>query len=63
MCGIVGAFQREGAILDSLVEGLRVLEYRGYDSVGVAVVQDGEIVVRRKAGRIEERWTARLERS
>jgi len=54
MCGIVGAFQREGAVLDTLIEGLRVLEYRGYDSVGVAVVQNGAIAVRRKAGRIEE---------
>jgi len=54
MCGIVGAFQRQGSVLGVLVEGLRKLEYRGYDSVGIGVIQDGEIVVRRKAGRIEE---------
>jgi len=54
MCGIVGVFRHEGSVLDALVEGLRVLEYRGYDSVGIGAIQDGEIVVRRKAGRIEE---------
>ena len=54
MCGIVGAFRTEGAVLEPLVEGLRVLEYRGYDSVGVGVVHEGEIVVKRKAGRIGE---------
>jgi len=54
MCGIVGAFRHEGSVLESLVEGLRVLEYRGYDSVGIGAIQNGEVVVRRKAGRIEE---------
>jgi len=54
MCGIVGAFLRQGSCLESLVQGLRVLEYRGYDSVGVGVLVGREIQVRRKAGRIEE---------
>jgi glutamine---fructose-6-phosphate transaminase (isomerizing) len=54
MCGIVGAFLRGEPCLRALVEGLRTLEYRGYDSVGVGVIQEGAIVVRRKAGRIEE---------
>ena len=54
MCGIVGAFLRGQPCLAALVRGLRTLEYRGYDSVGVGVLRDGEIVVRRKAGRIEE---------
>ena len=54
MCGIVGAFRTEGGVLRPLLEGLRVLEYRGYDSVGVGLVRDEEIVVRRKAGRIGE---------
>ena len=35
-----------------LIEGLRKLEYRGYDSAGVAVVQDGAIEVRRSAGKL-----------
>ncbi|MEQ1892890.1 MAG: glutamine--fructose-6-phosphate transaminase (isomerizing) [Planctomycetota bacterium] len=54
MCGIVGAYLRGGPCLASIVQGLRVLEYRGYDSVGIAAVKGGEILVRRKAGRIEE---------
>ncbi len=54
MCGIVGAYLRSEPVLRSLVEGLRTLEYRGYDSMGVGVIQNGHIVVRRKAGRIEE---------
>jgi glucosamine--fructose-6-phosphate aminotransferase (isomerizing) len=53
MCGIVGAYLREKPCLAALVRGLRVLEYRGYDSVGVGVLLDGAIAVRRKAGRIE----------
>ncbi len=41
MCGIVGAVARRN-IVSVLVEGLRRLEYRGYDSCGVAVIVDGE---------------------
>ena len=40
MCGIVGATSERG-ITDILIEGLRRLEYRGYDSAGVAVVSGG----------------------
>jgi len=54
MCGIVGAYLKGKPCLAALVKGLRTLEYRGYDSVGVGVIQDGRIRVRRKAGRIEE---------
>ena len=54
MCGIVGAVSRSGAVLRGLVEGLRVLEYRGYDSCGIAVVEGGEIAIRRKVGRLGE---------
>ncbi len=54
MCGIVGGFRRDGAVVDSLVDGLRVLEYRGYDSAGVAVVDERGLTVRRKAGRLAE---------
>ena len=54
MCGIVGAFRRQGDVLSALVEGLRVLEYRGYDSVGVGVIKDGELCTVKRAGRISE---------
>ncbi len=53
MCGIVG-YVGPRAALDVVVEGLRRLEYRGYDSAGVAVVgADGALQVEKKAGRIE----------
>jgi glucosamine--fructose-6-phosphate aminotransferase (isomerizing) len=54
MCGIVGAFLTGEPCLAALLRGLRTLEYRGYDSVGVGVLLDGRLAVRRKAGRIEE---------
>ncbi|MDP9118333.1 MAG: glutamine--fructose-6-phosphate transaminase (isomerizing) [Actinomycetota bacterium] len=52
MCGIVGYVGHRPA-LDVVVEGLRRLEYRGYDSAGVAVLDAGELQVAKKAGRIE----------
>ncbi len=54
MCGIVGAVA-ERNIVPILVEGLRRLEYRGYDSAGVAVIQsDGTIGLRRAVGKVAE---------
>jgi glucosamine--fructose-6-phosphate aminotransferase (isomerizing) len=41
-----------GAALDVVLGGLKRLEYRGYDSAGVALVSDGEVVIRRKAGKL-----------
>lgn len=59
MCGIVGYVGRssDGKIaghgaLDVVLEGLRRLEYRGYDSAGVAVVADGVISSRKKSGKL-----------
>ena len=51
MCGIVGAVA-ERNITPILVEGLKRLEYRGYDSAGVAVLADGVMEVRKKAGKV-----------
>ncbi|MED6335301.1 MAG: glutamine--fructose-6-phosphate transaminase (isomerizing) [Planctomycetota bacterium] len=53
MCGIVGAVLREGSVLEGLLAGLRALEYRGSDSAGVAVGEDGGVSIRRQAGRLE----------
>ena len=54
MCGIVGAIA-ERNIVPVLVEGLRLLEYRGYDSAGVAVLEkSGEIGLRRTVGKVAE---------
>ncbi len=51
MCGIVAYLGRREAV-PILTEGLKRLEYRGYDSAGLAVVRDGELRVRRSVGRI-----------
>src|SRR3954471_3811560 len=52
MCGIVG-YVGAGAGMDVVLEGLRRLEYRGYDSAGVAVLSpDGELQVQRRAGKL-----------
>src|SRR5262245_43988351 len=51
MCGIVG-YVGTRAAEPVLLDGLRRLEYRGYDSAGVAVLNGPELQVRKKAGRI-----------
>jgi len=53
MCGIVGAAARRD-IVPVLVEGLRRLEYRGYDSCGVALVDKGEIDLVRTVSRVND---------
>ncbi len=54
MCGIVGAVAQRD-VVDILVEGLRRLEYRGYDSAGVAVVSPGGELQRiRRLGKVKE---------
>jgi glucosamine--fructose-6-phosphate aminotransferase (isomerizing) len=51
MCGIV-AYLGDRNATPILTEGLKRLEYRGYDSAGIAVIQDGALQVRRSVGRI-----------
>jgi glutamine---fructose-6-phosphate transaminase (isomerizing) len=51
MCGIVGYVGEKSAV-GIIVEGLQRLEYRGYDSAGVAVLADGALEVRRAPGRL-----------
>ena len=51
MCGIVGYVGPQGA-LDVVLEGLRRLEYRGYDSAGIAVLSDGMLTTAKKAGKL-----------
>lgn len=53
MCGIVGAIAQRD-VSDILLEGLRRLEYRGYDSAGIAVVHDNEIQRIRSLGKVNE---------
>jgi glucosamine--fructose-6-phosphate aminotransferase (isomerizing) len=53
MCGIIGYVGKKAAS-PILLEGLRRLEYRGYDSAGVALVCGGDLLVRKKMGKIGE---------
>src|SRR5262245_9816758 len=55
MCGIVG-YVGPKPLVPVIIEGLRRLEYRGYDSAGIAVVRGGKLDIRRSAGKL-----ARLE--
>ena len=57
MCGIVGYVGAQSA-LDVVIEGLRRLEYRGYDSAGVALVTDGELFTEKRAGKLANLDTA-----
>ncbi|MGE6442095.1 glutamine--fructose-6-phosphate transaminase (isomerizing) [Psychrobacter sp. NPDC078409] len=52
MCGIVGAVA-ERNIANILLEGLKRLEYRGYDSAGLTVIRDGELHRERQVGKVQ----------
>jgi glucosamine--fructose-6-phosphate aminotransferase (isomerizing) len=52
MCGIIGYIGKEPAV-PILIEGLKKLEYRGYDSSGVAVMQNNKIEIRRAVGKLQ----------
>lgn len=54
MCGIFGCIIREGQAVKLITDGLKRLEYRGYDSTGVAIIQDNIMDIRKDKGRIEE---------
>ncbi|MCK4512580.1 class II glutamine amidotransferase, partial [bacterium] len=62
MCGIIGCVTRDTNIVPVLVEGLRRVEYRGYDSAGIAVVSEGDLSVRKTEGKIDQ-LAGLLERS
>jgi glucosamine--fructose-6-phosphate aminotransferase (isomerizing) len=51
MCGIIGYIGSK-PVVPVILDGLRKLEYRGYDSAGVAVVRNGAVEVRRSAGKL-----------
>ena len=52
MCGIIGILGQSN-VADRLVEGLRRLEYRGYDSAGVCTIHDGRLDRRRAQGKLD----------
>ncbi|HEY7856790.1 MAG TPA: glutamine--fructose-6-phosphate aminotransferase, partial [Terriglobales bacterium] len=51
MCGIVGYIGTK-PVVPVILEGLKRLEYRGYDSAGIAVVCDGKLAIRRAEGKL-----------
>ena len=53
MCGIVSYFGKKDAV-PILIDGLKRLEYRGYDSAGIALMHDGAIKSMKKAGKVVE---------
>ncbi|MFP3920826.1 MAG: glutamine--fructose-6-phosphate transaminase (isomerizing) [Dichotomicrobium sp.] len=57
MCGIVGILG-SGPVAEPLLDALRRLEYRGYDSAGIATVENGRIDRRRAAGKLDALQTA-----
>jgi glucosamine--fructose-6-phosphate aminotransferase (isomerizing) len=54
MCGIFGCLLTEGQAAPLIHDSLKRLEYRGYDSVGIATIQDGEIYLKKDSGKIDE---------
>ena len=54
MCGIFGCVLKDGKAAPLIHESLKRLEYRGYDSVGIATIQDGKIYVKKDKGKIDE---------
>ena len=52
MCGIVGYVGKHNRAQEVILEGLRKLEYRGYDSAGMAYLKDNEIVITKEVGKI-----------
>jgi len=54
MCGIFGCILKEGNASPLIHASLKRLEYRGYDSVGIATIQDGRIYVKKDKGKIDD---------
>ena len=61
MCGIIGIVGNQ-PVAGRLVEGLRRMEYRGYDSAGVCTYHDGDLIRRRAQGKLIN-LVAELERN
>ena len=54
MCGIFGCILKEGNAAPLIHSSLKHLEYRGYDSVGIATISDGKIFIKKDSGKIDE---------
>ena len=54
MCGIVGCVLKNENVAPILLDSISKLEYRGYDSIGLATACDGKINLKKDAGKIDE---------
>lgn len=53
MCGIIGYVGDEQRAIEVILDGLSKLEYRGYDSAGLAIIENGKIFIEKKSGKLE----------
>ena len=53
MCGIFGIVSN-GNVVDKLIGGLKSLEYRGYDSAGIAIIKNNQLKIIKKVGKVSE---------
>ena len=54
MCGIFGCILQDDKVASTIHHGLKKLEYRGYDSVGIATIDDGELYIKKDSGKIDD---------
>ncbi|PVX23868.1 MAG: glutamine--fructose-6-phosphate transaminase (isomerizing) [Candidatus Bathyarchaeum sp.] len=54
MCGIFGCILKNGEAAPTIHSGLKKLEYRGYDSVGIATIDNGQLTIKKDSGKIDE---------
>ena len=54
MCGIFGCILKSGNAAPTIHGGLKKLEYRGYDSVGIATIDNGKLFIKKDSGKIDE---------
>ncbi|MEN9782340.1 MAG: hypothetical protein RL208_490 [Pseudomonadota bacterium] len=52
MCGIIGIIRKDGDVVKDIISSLKKLEYRGYDSAGLAIITDDEVKIEKAVGKI-----------